>query len=442
MTASSYYSSYWLPHYGRLNDTRGGGWAARLSSSVSDWLQIDFERTVQVCAVETQGDVDGNEWVIAFYLSFSSDGVSWSNSTYENGTQVIFTRQGDHNYIDQETLPVTVFARYIRFHPIFQHAWNTLRVEVYEGNPTLPPSSTPLESSTTQGPSTTLPSRNASSSPSSTPLESSTTQRPSTTPASTCFHHAVGVADPSIISDDQMTASSYYSSYWLPHYGRLNDTRGGGWAARLSSSVSDWLQIDFERTVQVCAVETQGDVDGNEWVIAFYLSFSSDGVSWSNSTYENGTQVIFTRQGDHNYIDQETLPVTVFARYIRFHPISQHAWNTLRVEVYEACFHHAVGVADPSIISDDQMTASSYYSSYWLPHYGRLNDTRGGGWAARLSSSVSDWLQIDFERTVQVCAVETQGDVDGNEWVIAFYLSFSSDGVSWSNSTYENGNAS
>ena len=112
-----------------------------------------------------------------------------------------------------------------------------------------------------------------------------------------CFHNAVGVANPSIISDDQMTASSYYSSRWLPHYGRLNDTRGGGWAARLSSGVSDWLQIDFERTVQVCAVETQGDVDGNEWVIDFYLSFSSDGACWSTSTYENGTQVVSLTRG-------------------------------------------------------------------------------------------------------------------------------------------------
>ena len=100
------------------------------------------------------------------------------------------------------------------------------------------------------------------------------------------------MADPSIISDNQMTASSYYSSIWAPHYGRLNDTRGDGWSTTLPSSLSDWLQIDFERTVQVCAVETQGDVDGDEWVIDFYLSFSSDGASWSNSTYENGTQVV------------------------------------------------------------------------------------------------------------------------------------------------------
>ncbi|XP_068748140.1 lactadherin-like [Montipora capricornis] len=150
-----------------------------------------------------------------------------------------------------------------------------------------------------------------------------------------CFHHAVGVANRSIIGDDQMNASSVQCSLCEPYFGRLNFTAGFGWVARSSNSLFDWLQIDFERTVQVCAVETQGDFVGLAWVINFYLSFSSDGASWSNSTYENGTQVIFTRLGDYSYIDQKTLPVTVFARYIRFHPISQHYLNALRVEVYE-----------------------------------------------------------------------------------------------------------
>lgn len=47
---------------------------------------------------------------------------------------------------------------------------------------------------------------------------------------------------------------------------------------------------------------------------------------------------IFTREGDNDYIDQKTLPGTVSARYIRFHPISQEYWNNLRVEVYEGEF--------------------------------------------------------------------------------------------------------
>ena len=45
----------------------------------------------------------------------------------------VFTRQGDNYFTDQKTLPVTVSARYIRFHPMTQEYWNTLRVEVYEG---------------------------------------------------------------------------------------------------------------------------------------------------------------------------------------------------------------------------------------------------------------------------------------------------------------------
>ena len=101
------------------------------------------------------------------------------------------------------------------------------------------------------------------------------------------FHHAIGVQDPSIIPDNQMTASSYYSSRYYPHFGRLHDVRGGGWAARASRNPSDWLQVDFGRIALVCAVATQGDTYGNEWVIAFSLSFSSDGVSW---TYSNDSQ--------------------------------------------------------------------------------------------------------------------------------------------------------
>ncbi|XP_068681245.1 adhesion G protein-coupled receptor L4-like isoform X1 [Montipora foliosa] len=148
-----------------------------------------------------------------------------------------------------------------------------------------------------------------------------------------CFHHAVGVANRSIIGDDQMTASSSLA-IGAPRFGRLKMSPYS-WFPSGPNSLFDWLQIDFERTLQVCAVETQGSFADNAWVIDFYLSFSSDGASWSNSTYKNGTQVIFTRLGDDSYIDQKTLPVTVFARYIRFHPISQHYWNALRVEVYE-----------------------------------------------------------------------------------------------------------
>ena len=105
------------------------------------------------------------------------------------------------------------------------------------------------------------------------------------------FHHAIGVQDPSIIPDNQMTASSYYSSSYYPHFGRLHDIRGGGWAGSVPSNPSDWLQVDFGRIALVCAVATQGDTYGSEWVIDFSLSFSSDGVSWFYSRDSQGNKM-------------------------------------------------------------------------------------------------------------------------------------------------------
>ena len=91
-----------------------------------------------------------------------------------------------------------------------------------------------------------------------------------------------------------MTASSYYSYSldYLPEYGRLDDIRGLGWSALDSDGLYDWLQVDFGETVEVCAVATQGEVDNAEWVIDFYLSFSSEGATWTNYTDGNASQVV------------------------------------------------------------------------------------------------------------------------------------------------------
>ena len=105
------------------------------------------------------------------------------------------------------------------------------------------------------------------------------------------FRHAIGVQDPSIIPDNQMTASSYYSSSYNPYFGRLHDIREGSWAGRTPSNPSDWLQVDFGRIALVCAVATQGDTFGSEWVIDFSLSFSSDGASWMHSSDSQGNKM-------------------------------------------------------------------------------------------------------------------------------------------------------
>ena len=103
-----------------------------------------------------------------------------------------------------------------------------------------------------------------------------------------CYNNEVGVANSSIIPDNQMSASTQYNDSQAA-YGRLNYNRGG-WCAREANRTDDWLQVDFNRTVQVCGVATQGYNDGENsaWVESFELSFSSDEKTWT--TYEDADE--------------------------------------------------------------------------------------------------------------------------------------------------------
>jgi len=89
-----------------------------------------------------------------------------------------------------------------------------------------------------------------------------------------------------------MTASSEYDSSYKAYYGRLNDTRRDGWCSLSSNSNNDWLQIDFGKTVQVCGVATQGDVNIGEWTTVFKLSFSPDGNTWKTYRDKQNVEVV------------------------------------------------------------------------------------------------------------------------------------------------------
>ena len=89
-----------------------------------------------------------------------------------------------------------------------------------------------------------------------------------------------------------MSASSQYGAKNLAAYGRLNDDRGDGWCALEATRNDDWLQVDLGTPVDVCAFATQGDIDGNEWVKAFKLSYSSDGANWKTYQDASGTEVV------------------------------------------------------------------------------------------------------------------------------------------------------
>ena len=110
--------------------------------------------------------------------------------------------------------------------------------------------------------------------------------------ADDCYTKPVGVSDQSKIPDDHMTASSQFNNGYQAAYGRLNGDRGDGWCTKEAESTDDWLQVDLGTTSQVCAVATQGDVNGNDWVTDFKLSYPSDESVWTPYKDAAGVEMV------------------------------------------------------------------------------------------------------------------------------------------------------
>ena len=91
-----------------------------------------------------------------------------------------------------------------------------------------------------------------------------------------------------------MTASSQYGTGYQAAYGRLNGDRGDGWCAKEAGRNDDWLQVDLGKAILVCALATQGDRNGNEWVTAFKLSYSSNAQIWTRYNDANDAEVVRT----------------------------------------------------------------------------------------------------------------------------------------------------
>ena len=103
---------------------------------------------------------------------------------------------------------------------------------------------------------------------------------------------ALGVANQSIILDNQMTASSRLSTKTQASYGRLNGKRGNGWCAKTANNSHDWLQVDLGQMVHICSLFVQGEVSGSRWITVFQLRYSTDKNTWKPYMDTNGAQVV------------------------------------------------------------------------------------------------------------------------------------------------------
>ncbi|XP_078351548.1 uncharacterized protein LOC144636259 [Oculina patagonica] len=376
-----------------------GGWVvANGETNVDQWLQIDLlSQNTKVTGVATQGRDNYNHWVKTYKLQYSNNEVNFQYFREQNADKEFAGNRDSANAVYNGLNP-PIRARYIRFRPMTWNAGISMRVEMYGCIQEI---------------------------------------------LDFCFNNAVGIANPDVIPDDHMTATSQLNETFQPAYGRLYGDRGDGWCAKEPNRTDDWLQVDLGKTVQVCAVATQGDRDNDaigsahEWVTDFKLSYSANGSTWTTYIDGTGTEIEFQRKGDSTTVDRHKLPVPVSARYIRFRPTRQQGWNCLRVEVYsiEKC-QEALGI-ESGLISDDKLSASSEYNVDQAANRGRLHiqysGGKTGGWVAG-TSDANQWLQVDLgSQYTKVTRVATQGRNDYAHWVFNYTLQYSNNGVNFQN---------
>ena len=86
------------------------------------------------------------------------------------------------------------------------------------------------------------------------------------------------------IRNSAIKASSQWDNNHAAYLGRLKRLRRGklmgAWSAR-HNNYNQWIQVDLGKSMKVTGVATQGREETSQWVTAFYVLYSSDGVKFA-----------------------------------------------------------------------------------------------------------------------------------------------------------------
>uniref|UniRef100_A0A8C9P5M9 F5/8 type C domain-containing protein n=1 Tax=Spermophilus dauricus TaxID=99837 RepID=A0A8C9P5M9_SPEDA len=140
-----------------------------------------------------------------------------------------------------------------------------------------------------------------------------------------------------LISDAQITASSYFNNMfatWSPSQARLHlQGRTNAWRPQVNNP-KEWLQVDFQKTMKVTGIITQGvkSLLTSMFVKEFLISSSQDGHHWT-LFLQNGKVKVFQGNQDSFTPVVNSLDPPLLTRYLRIHPQSWTHQIALRLEV-------------------------------------------------------------------------------------------------------------
>ncbi|XP_029785375.1 coagulation factor VIII isoform X3 [Suricata suricatta] len=240
------------------------------------------------------------------------------------------------------------------------------------------------------------------------------------------------------IQDFQITASGQYGQ-WAPKLARLHYS--GSVNAWSTKDPISWIKVDLLTPTIIHSIMTQGARQklSSLYVSQFIIMYSLDGNKWQsyrgNST---GTLTVFFGNVDSSGIKHNIFNPPIIARYIRLHPTHYSIRSTLRMELM-GCDLTSCSMPlgmESKAIPDAQITASSYLKSMlatWSPSQARLHlQGRTNAWRPQ-ANNPKEWLQVDFQKTVKVTGIMTQGakSLLTSMYVKEFLVSSSQDGHSW-----------
>ncbi|XP_011716757.2 coagulation factor VIII isoform X4 [Macaca nemestrina] len=240
------------------------------------------------------------------------------------------------------------------------------------------------------------------------------------------------------IRDFQITASGQYGQ-WAPKLARLHYSGSiNAWSTKEPFS---WIKVDLLAPMIIHGIKTQGARQkfSSLYISQFIIMYSLDGKKWQtyrgNST---GTLMVFFGNVDSSGIKHNIFNPPIIARYIRLHPTHYSIRSTLRMELM-GCDLNSCSMPlgmESKAISDAQITASSYFTNMfatWSPSKARLNlQGRSNAWRPQVNNP-KEWLQVDFQKTMKVTGITTQGvkSLLTSMYVKEFLISSSQDGHHW-----------
>ncbi|XP_019483170.1 PREDICTED: coagulation factor VIII isoform X2 [Hipposideros armiger] len=240
------------------------------------------------------------------------------------------------------------------------------------------------------------------------------------------------------IRDFQITASGQYGQ-WAPKLARLHHS--GSINAWSTKDPFSWIKVDLLVPTIIHSIMTQGARQkfSSLYISQFIIMYSLDGKKWQsyqgNST---GTLMVFFGNVDSSGIKHNTFNPPIIARYIRLHPTHYSIRSTLRMELM-GCDLNSCSIPlgmENKTISDAQITASSYLNNMfatWSPSQARLHlQGRTNAWRPQ-ANNPEEWLQVDFQKTMKVTGIATQGvkSLLTSMYVKEFLISSSQDGHNW-----------